>query len=242
MLVTLFVALMGAQVQSEPKIVCPVRGEPIDSKGKHVEFGSNKYWFCHSNCSSLFKKDPARYVKAAKVSGKTVGVCLFDPVSHERVEVSMAKGGTTDFEGVRYPFTSEDNKLVFKRSPSKFARVPSRESLFCVVSGEKAVTPGKAASYVDFKDVRYFVCCVGCDDTFLKSREENALKSRDFVVSLGVFEPQTESIDQVPIKDLNVKCTHCGKDMKIKDESDGDSRCTVCGCGVGKRFCIPDGK
>ena len=43
-----------------------------------------------------------------------------------------------------------------------FSSVPAKESLVCPVMKEAVANYSKADSYVDYKDVRYYLCCAGC--------------------------------------------------------------------------------
>jgi YHS domain-containing protein len=59
----------GARVKPAP-LICPVTGEKIasikDAAGSSTYHGKT-YYFCCPGCKPLFDKDPAKYIKSAKV-------------------------------------------------------------------------------------------------------------------------------------------------------------------------------
>lgn len=243
MLPTLVATLLFISAQAPNDIVCPVLGDKVAVSGPSVEFGGAKYWFCCDECAPMFKEGPSKFVKANAEKGRTAGVFLFDPVSHERIEAKDAKGGETDYKGVRYLFISPENKAAFQKDPAKFATVPKQEALFCPVGKEAVASPSRASGYSDYKGVRYYMCCAGCEKTFSKTPESFAPQVKAHVKDLSVVATPVEAKSQDPAASgpMEVECTHCKKRMTIKDKADAETRCNVCGCGVAKKFCVKQG-
>jgi YHS domain-containing protein len=147
--------------QNAPALVCTVNpGHEADTE-LSLEYAGVKNYFCCEDCVPKFKAEPAKYMKAAAELKAPVGEFLFDPVSGKRIKSDKARG-TVDFKGVRYFFASKENLAAFNKDPKKFSTVPAKESLVCPVMKEAVATYSKADSYVDYKDVRYYLCCAGC--------------------------------------------------------------------------------
>lgn len=51
--------------------VCPVSGEPVNTKSKTVEYEGKSYGFCCNSCEPKFKADPAKYSAKVSADGKT---------------------------------------------------------------------------------------------------------------------------------------------------------------------------
>ncbi|MCO5297180.1 MAG: hypothetical protein M9921_10015 [Fimbriimonadaceae bacterium] len=174
MLTTLFATLiMLAPGQDAKPTMCPIMGGPAAKEGPVVEFAGSKYEFCCAGCDATFQKDPAGALKAEKIQGKTVGVFLFDPVSHHRIEAMKAKG-MSEFGGQRYYFETAANKATFDKNMKKYAAVPAKESLVCPVSHETIANYDKAGLYADFNGVRYYICCADCEGSFKGKEAEYA--------------------------------------------------------------------
>lgn len=175
MLTTLFATMiMLAPVQDAKPTMCPIMGGPAAKGGPVVEYAGSRYEFCCPGCDATFQKDPAGALKAEKIKGKTVGVFLFDPVSHHRIDAKKAKG-STEFNGQRYYFETAANKATFDKDMKKFAAVPAKEALVCPVSHETIASYDKAGLYADYNGVRYYICCADCEGTF-KGKEAELAK------------------------------------------------------------------
>ncbi len=79
---------------SRPKVqlVCPVSGEPVDSKVS-IEYQGNKVFFCCKDCPAKFQKEPAKYQAALANSYTYQTKC---PVSGKPIDpkaFTMMKGG-----------------------------------------------------------------------------------------------------------------------------------------------------
>src|SRR5690606_32956894 len=121
---------------------------------------------CCAGCDAKFAEKPADYLKTAIKDNKVIGEFLFDPVSHRRIKPEAAKGGSQDYKGMRYYFATEANKKAFAADPAKHAKIPKNEVFYCVVMDAKIKDYSKADSYVDNCNVRYWMCCEGCQTTF----------------------------------------------------------------------------
>ena len=127
--------------------------------------GGFEFHFCCGGCDAKFKSDPVGSVKKAAAAKKTVGSSLFDPTTGLRIKPEAAKG-FSDFKGIRYYFADEAGAAKFKKNPGSFTATPKQEVLYCVVAKEAIATHADAASYIDHKGVRYYICCSGCIGKF----------------------------------------------------------------------------
>lgn len=146
---------------------CPVMGSAVAANSPVVEYNGARYQFCCGGCDTNFAKSPEAFLKTQRSAKNTVGVFVFDPVSRWSLDVDKAKA-TVDFESIRYPFQSEENKAAFLASPKKFASVPAKEALYCPVGKEAVPSYSKASDYVDHNGVRWYMCCAGCGGPFEK--------------------------------------------------------------------------
>ncbi|MBS1723443.1 MAG: YHS domain-containing protein [Armatimonadetes bacterium] len=165
------IALTAVAVVQVQALKCPVTGSPVVEGSKVVEYAGSTYTFCCPGCDSQFVSSPEKFLTAQRKAGNITGTFLFDPVSRKRVELKDAKA-TTDYKGVRYPFESEADQAAFAKSPEKYASVPKKEALFCPVSKEVVSTYSKASDYADHDGVRFYFCCPGCMEPFLKDPEK----------------------------------------------------------------------
>lgn len=132
-----------------------------------MDYNGVRYYFCCGGCDYGFTADPVKALKSENSKGKTIGLSLFDPTTGKRVDQKKAKGGFSDYEGVRFFFASEQGKSAFDADPKKYGVMPAKESLVCPVMNKK-VTYTTAESYVDVKGVRYYLCCEGCEGIMKK--------------------------------------------------------------------------
>lgn len=165
------IAFTAVALGQAPALKCPVMGGPVVNTSNTVEYAGSKYSFCCPNCDSAFTKTPAKFVLAQAKTGNTTGVFLFDPVSHNRLDLEKAKE-VKDFGGTRYPFESKEDLAKFEKSPAKFAAIPKQEALYCPVSKEKVESYSKASDYADHDGIRFYFCCPGCSSKFLKDPEK----------------------------------------------------------------------
>ena len=166
MILTL-IAFTAMALGQTPELKCPVMGSAVAPSSPVVEYNGARYQFCCAGCDSNFAKSPDDFLKSQRLVKNTVGVFLFDPVSRLRLDLAKAKT-TTDFESIRYPFQSEENKATFLANPKKFATVPAKEALYCPVGKEAVPSYSKASDYVDYDGVRWYMCCAGCGGPFEK--------------------------------------------------------------------------
>lgn len=242
MITAMIASLWIARQVTPPLTYCPVLGEKANKKSPASEFAGSRFWFCCGGCDVEFKKSPEKYVKKSSDEKKVAGVFLFDPVSRQRLDIEKSKAWS-DFQGIRYPFASEENRTKFEKDPKRFSSIPKHENLVCPVEKKEMSAPSQAAGYRDYEGVRYYLCCPGCQDVFekdpgpLSASVTKSVRPNSVVVS-PQDPPNAGSKADTP---TDVKCTHCGKKMVIKDKADAETRCNVCGCGVAKKFCVPTG-
>jgi YHS domain-containing protein len=167
MLVTTLALAISLGLAEDNPIVCPIMGEPVAKNAPTVEYAGARYAFCCPGCDVGFTKDPAGAIKKNEKAKKTIALFLFDPVTRKAIHSDKAKA-TVDYNGVRYQFESEHNLATFNKDPKKFTAAPKKESLSCPVTGEVIATYSDASNYMDYKDVRYYICCAGCAPTFAK--------------------------------------------------------------------------
>lgn len=159
-------ALAMAQTDSQTKpLACPVLGEPVPTGALSVDYRGLKVSFCCGGCDSKFLKEPEKFLAASAESGDAIAVSLFDPVSQTRLDLEQAKA-SIDFQGIRYPFQSQENLDEFLALPGSYILAPNRESLTCPVMKKASASHSQAAGYADFKGVRYYFCCAGCEESF----------------------------------------------------------------------------
>ncbi len=160
MVITVLSLALGLQ---QAALVCPAMpNNAVSGKGAEVfDYQGVRYSTCCAGCEAAFKKDPAASLKAIVASGKSSGVSLFDPITGSKIAAKDSKF-SEDYKGIRYYFTSEEEKKTFDASPKKYTTVPAKEALYCPVYKVELKAYDKAEGYVDFKGVRYYVCCGHC--------------------------------------------------------------------------------
>jgi YHS domain-containing protein len=141
---------------------CPVMGSNAPAAGSATDYNGVRYRYCCGGCEGMFKEDPAKALKSERVKGLTLGAALFDPVSGKRVTLTNAKGGTSDYHGVRFHFLNAGNKSKFEADPKKYGTMPEKEAMYCPVLKIEMKNYYGANSFVDHEGVRYYLCCDGC--------------------------------------------------------------------------------
>jgi YHS domain-containing protein len=127
-----------------------------------VDVNGIRFRFCGDDCRAKFKEGPMQALRAASGKGWIVGVGVFDPVSGKKLTPQSARGGSSDYQGVRFAFTSSENKAAFDAEPKRFGSVPEKWCSICpIMNTELAHTYG-ATGYLDVAGVRYFSCCEQC--------------------------------------------------------------------------------
>jgi YHS domain-containing protein len=168
MIATLIVA--GLALGQAPKLVCPVMGDALSKNASYFVYKDIVFGTCCSSCVAPMKKNAEKYF--AKPAG-LIGYSQFDVISHEAIAPATA-AASTDYNGVRYYFSSTEHKTAFDKDPKGMSRHPAYEvDAQCIVTGEE-VKAGKAIGYrdakmqIDGKDemVRVYFCCGGCPDKF----------------------------------------------------------------------------
>lgn len=167
--ITIMVAAFALGGQQASTLSCPITGEPIVKGMKVTVYNGASFTYCCPGCDKQFEKDPKAALAKAGKDGKTIGVFLFDAISKKPIVESEAKGGSSDFKGLRFYFANTKGKATFDMEPMKYASLPEKEALYCPVSKEAVESYAKASGYDDYKGVRYYFCCAGCDEPFAKN-------------------------------------------------------------------------
>jgi YHS domain-containing protein len=155
----LTVALQGSDLK------CPVMAGAVAKDSNIVEYRGAAFTFCCAGCDTNFAKAPDKFMATQKKAGNTVGQFLFDPISGKRIDPANA-AATTDFGGLRYSFESEANLKAFTANAAKISVAPAKEALYCPVGNEAIASASKAWGYVDHQNVRWYLCCAGCETPF----------------------------------------------------------------------------
>ncbi len=143
-------------------------GTPGDPKGGHSDYNGVRFTYCCGGCKEGFEKDPGSAVQKAVKGKKTFGVFMFDPVTRMPLMVENAKGGFSDFQGIRFYFTNPDGKKAFDANPKKYGTLPKKEAMYCPLLKEKVASYEVSGGYQDFEGVRYYFCCPECAPEFDK--------------------------------------------------------------------------
>lgn len=175
----LFTIIASLVISQGGGLSCPITGENAPATGPAVDYNGVRYTMCCAGCNGDFKKDPAKALKGESIKNKTVGVSLFDPVTGVRLDPKDAKGGSSDFNGVRYYFAAPTAKATFDAKPKDYAKVPTKEALFCPVMGHEVESYAAAGGYVDVDTTRFYVCCGGCMEPMKKDAATLAAKAKD---------------------------------------------------------------
>lgn len=170
------ITLLAAPLLSEGT-VCPIMANPVDANATHYLYGGLDFAFCCNGCDDAFAKDPQAAMAKASKTGKVYAEFMFDPVSHKRVLDVAKAAATVEYKGVRYRFNSVENKKKFEAKPSDFTAMPKNETLVCAVMGDAIQSIDAADSYVDYKGVRYYMCCGSCLAPMMKSPEKFAVSA-----------------------------------------------------------------
>jgi len=157
---------------SQPSLYCPstleeIKGAPVVT----MEYAGAKFGTCcGGGCAAAFEKDPQGLIAKAIAAKKTVGVFDYDPISGWRID--PAKGvAFSDYKAIRYWFASTDEKKKFDQAPGRYIKDVKSESYYCPIM-DQPTTSDNAASFGDYKGVRYFMCCTIC----VKKLRENPEK------------------------------------------------------------------
>ena len=165
MILTTLIAtvMVSAPVLAEDKpVCCPIMGSAAAAAGSATDYNGVRFRYCCGGCQATFEKNPEQALKSPKIKDLTTGVSLFDPVAQHSVTAKTAKGGFSDFNGVRYYFLRPDNKATFDDDPKKYGTPPAKEAMFCPVQKIELKNYFGCNGYVDYEGVRYYVCCDTC--------------------------------------------------------------------------------
>ncbi len=171
---------------------CPINLEPVTKGTPVTDYNGVRFTYCCGGCDAEFIKAPQAALEKAAKAGKTVGVFLFDPVSQKPIDSEKAAGGSSDYKGVRFFFSSTEDKTTFDKSPAKFGVLPKKEALFCPINKAPVASYDKASGYGDYEGTRYYFCCAGCDTPFAKDPAKFAPDAKDYVKAPKAIKPTTK--------------------------------------------------
>ena len=161
---TIFVMALA---QQGPALACPISGEDVGKSKIAYEFAGSKFTLCCPMCVEKFKTDPAKAIKESAEAHRVVAEFQFDPVSGAHIDLERAKL-FSDYNGIRFPFGIPENKKLFDASPKKYSVIPPKESRSCAVGHHPVESYATAGGFVDFKGVRYYMCCDDCLPKMIK--------------------------------------------------------------------------
>lgn len=173
-------AILSHGQQAAP-LSCPTMGGPVAKGQPFTDFDGARFSYCCDGCEAEFAKDPSGAIKKSAKAGKTVGVSLFDAVSMKRIDSEKAKGGFSDYRGIRFYFATADEKALFDKEPKKYGMMPKMEAMYCSVMGSPVKSYAKASGYADYEGTRYYFCCAGCDVKFAAEPAKYADLAKDHV-------------------------------------------------------------
>jgi YHS domain-containing protein len=183
-LTSLVAAVTFGLVGPQPPLYCPSTLEVVKTPAVTMVYGGATFATCCAGCEAPFEKDPSTLIAKAIKAKKTVGVFQFDPISGLRIEAAKAVA-FSDYKAIRYNFASKAEKKTFDTSPAKFIGDIKSEVYHCPIMDE-ATTFANAASYADYKGVRYFLCCAFCVKKFRLDPAKSAKVATDMIKPLVV--------------------------------------------------------
>lgn len=185
------VAMAGA-FHGEP-LNCPISGGKVGADAPYADFGGVRVMFCCNKCPAAFEANPTKMAEEARKKKLTFGVSLFDPVTGNRLVHDKAIKEFSDYNGVRYLFASTEDKTKFDADPKKYGSAPEKEALYCPVGNEEVKTYAESSGYVDYKGVRYYMCCAGCDSKMHKEPEKYVGNAAKHIRPVGIATEKKKS-------------------------------------------------
>ncbi|QYK52738.1 MAG: YHS domain-containing protein [Fimbriimonadaceae bacterium] len=187
-LTTLIAIAVTTPSMATDDMVCPVMGSKIAdlSTAAYHDYNGARYFFCCGGCDTNFAKSPAKYLETQAKAKKVAGDFMFDPVTGMRLKSPAIIAETSDYKGVRFHFSSKANKDMFDKEPAKYGTMPKKEALYCAVAGEEIENYSSAASYVDYKEVRYYTCCTGCVGKLKADPAKYVGNAKDHIKTPGI--------------------------------------------------------
>ncbi len=183
-LITTAAISLGGQ---QSPLSCPITLQPAVKGMSVTDYNGVRFTYCCPGCDKQFEKDPQASIDKSAKAGKTVGVFLFDPISRTPIQADKAKGGFSDFKGIRFYFNAPEEKSTFDKEPLRYGALPKKEALYCPVSKEKVESYAKASGYDDYNGVRYYYCCAGCEKPFTAEPAKYAPNAQEFVKNPQAF-------------------------------------------------------
>lgn len=181
----LALALTAPALHGDP-LVCPVMGAgEANHEGNFRDYNGSRYWFCCAGCDTKFEKEPMKYTDL-RAKGKASGAFMFDPISGARLTHDKSITEFSDYKGVRFLFSSLDNKAEFDKNPATYGTMPKKEALYCPVGKEVLPSYAAASGYVDHDSVRYYMCCGGCEGTFKANPDKFVTDAKKYVKTPGI--------------------------------------------------------
>ncbi|MBX3097050.1 MAG: YHS domain-containing protein [Fimbriimonadaceae bacterium] len=193
MFATLAVFSVIAQTADSP-LVCPIMSDhAVPAEAKSVEYKGASFQFCCAGCEPKFAADPEKYIKEAAAGNKVVGKYLFDVTTGELLNMRRATMHM-DYKGIRYMFSKQESLDKFRANPASFVdNAPKKEALYCPVMKSEVKSYGSASGYVDYKGVRYYMCCAGCTEPFRKDPEQ-------FIGNAARYVKDAKVVQSVPVE------------------------------------------
>lgn len=211
-----------ASAQTPTPLTCPVLGEAIPANAPSIEYAGLKVTFCCPGCDQKFIANPTQYLQQATEEKRTVAVSLFDPVNGQRIDLDRA-ATTMDFQGIRYPFASQENHDEFMAFPGLFTQTPAKESLTCPVMKNEIASYSAAIAYADHKGVRYYFCCDGCPQKFQDDPDLYAKNVESKVILVGSTKaaPTSGQLTMAPT------CAGCAGEARLLNSGNFAGRFTA---------------
>lgn len=154
-------AAMSAPGADVGQMHCVKMGNVYTKPAEIVDYKGVRYGTCCPGCAAAFIADPDTMIKADRQKDLMIGTDLFDPVSGERI-VPKADSPLTRRVTTTYYFVDAGDKTKFDADPDKYMATPKMELLHCPVKDVDIKDTASAGGYVDYKGVRYYVCCTDC--------------------------------------------------------------------------------
>lgn len=168
----------------QPPLHCPATLEEVKVPAITMVYGGATFGTCCGGCDTPFIKDPGGLIAKAAKASKTVGAFQFDPISGLRIEPAKA-AAFSDHKAIRYFFASDAEKKSFDAAPAKYVGEIKSETYYCPIM-EQDTNFDEAASYADYKGVRYFMCCASCVKKFRSDPTKYVKNSSDKIKLLAV--------------------------------------------------------
>jgi len=161
LLISLVSLVSLASGHASDSMHCVVLGDAYVKAAETIDYKGVRYGTCCGGCGGDFIAKPDAILAEDAKKNFLVGMSLFDPVSGVRIE-AKADAANSIYKGVKYYFSTTDEKAKFDATPAQFTAAPMKEVLHCPVQNDAIANYAAAGGYVDVAGVRYYVCCASC--------------------------------------------------------------------------------